>query len=265
MLDWNDLKFILALARHGSLSAAAEELHVAQSTMGGRLASLEASLGVRLLTRTPDGYVPTLAGISVREHEERLEAEALCLERCIGGRDTRMAGLVRVSRGFVYQAAVMDWFSRRVLAWRLSITLDVGFSPGRGGSGWTSTETSGQDGCGIAAVGEQQQPGVDLTYATLIVHVDAEEDDTSSEQDEAKGAVGDVADYLSRHGVAAAGETRLLREGSIPAELLLAAEQRGAELVVAGGYAHSRFQEWVFGGLPRALLGHFPKCCLLSH
>jgi len=49
------------------------------------------------------------------------------------------------------------------------------------------------------------------------------------------------------------------------AELLLAAEQRGAELVVAGGYAHSRFQEWVFGSLTRALLGHFPKCCLLSH
>ena len=89
--------------------------------------------------------------------------------------------------------------------------------------------------------------------------------DTASDQDDAKGAVGDVVDYLSRHGVAAAGETRLLREGSVSAELLLAAEQRGAELVVAGGYAHSRFQEWVFGGLTKALLGHFPKCCLLSH
>ena len=97
MLDWDDLRFFLALARHGSFSAAAKELHVAQSTMGRRLASLEASLGVRLLSRTPDGYVPTLAGIGVREHAERLEAEALCLERSVGGRDTRMAGLVRVT------------------------------------------------------------------------------------------------------------------------------------------------------------------------
>lgn len=97
MLDWDDLRFFLALKRHGSLSAAAKHLHVAQSTVGRRLASLEASLGVRLLNRTPDGYVPTLAGQGVRAHAERLEAEALALEHSVGGRDTRMAGLVRVT------------------------------------------------------------------------------------------------------------------------------------------------------------------------
>lgn len=97
MLDWDDLRFFLALARHGSLSAAAKDLHVAQSTVGRRLASLEASLGVRLLNRTPEGYVPTQAGDGVRTHAERLEAEALSLERDVGGRDVRMAGLVRVT------------------------------------------------------------------------------------------------------------------------------------------------------------------------
>jgi putative transposase len=34
---------------------------------------------------------------------------------------------IPMARGFVYLAAVVDWFSRRVLAWRLSITLEVGF------------------------------------------------------------------------------------------------------------------------------------------
>ena len=97
MLDWDDLRFFLALARHGSLSAAAKELHVAQSTVGRRLASLEAGLGARLLNRTPDGYVPTLAGQEVRDHAERLEAEALSLERTVGGRDTRLSGLVRIT------------------------------------------------------------------------------------------------------------------------------------------------------------------------
>ena len=96
-MDWDDLRFFLALARHGSLSAAARDLHVAQSTMGRRLASLEASLGVRLLNRTPDGYVPTQAGEGVRVRAERLEFEAMALERDVGGRDTRMAGLVRVT------------------------------------------------------------------------------------------------------------------------------------------------------------------------
>ncbi|EWY37152.1 hypothetical protein N825_21430 [Skermanella stibiiresistens SB22] len=97
MLDWDDLRFFLALARNGSLSAAAKDLRVAQSTVGRRLASLEASLGVRLLNRTPDGYVPTDAGREVHEQAERLEAEALALERTVAGRDTRLAGLVRVS------------------------------------------------------------------------------------------------------------------------------------------------------------------------
>jgi transposase InsO family protein len=34
---------------------------------------------------------------------------------------------VRMARGFIYLTAVMDWFTRRVLAWRLSITLGVEF------------------------------------------------------------------------------------------------------------------------------------------
>jgi putative transposase len=34
---------------------------------------------------------------------------------------------IPMARGFVYLTAVVDWFSRRVLAWRLSITMEVGF------------------------------------------------------------------------------------------------------------------------------------------
>src|ERR1700712_212446 len=97
MLDWDDLRFFLAVARHSSLSAAAKALHVAQSTVGRRLASREAGLGVRLLNRTPEGYVPTLAGEQVLKQAERVEAEALGLERQVGGRDMRLAGLVRVT------------------------------------------------------------------------------------------------------------------------------------------------------------------------
>lgn len=97
MLDWDDLRFFLALSRHGSLSAAAKVLHVSQSTVGRRLATLEATLAVRLLNRTPEGYVPTLAGEEVRKKAERLEAEALALERDVTGRDTRLRGLVRVT------------------------------------------------------------------------------------------------------------------------------------------------------------------------
>ncbi|WP_232628020.1 LysR family transcriptional regulator [Methylobacterium sp. Leaf118] len=97
MLDWDDLRFFLALARHGTLSSAAKVLHVSQSTVGRRLNSLEATLAVRLLNRTPEGYVPTLAGKEVRRKAESLEAEAIALERDVTGRDTRLRGLVRVT------------------------------------------------------------------------------------------------------------------------------------------------------------------------
>ena len=97
MLDWDDVRFFLAIARCGSLSAAARDLRVAQSTVGRRLSSLEGSLAVRLLNRTPNGYVATLAGQSFLEQAERMEAEALRLERTVSGRDKRLAGLVRVT------------------------------------------------------------------------------------------------------------------------------------------------------------------------
>lgn len=96
-MDWDDLRFFLAIARHGSLTAAAKDLCVAQSTVGRRLASLEANLSVRLLHRTPEGYRLTLAGESVRGQAERVEAEALAVERNVGGHDAKLRGIVRVS------------------------------------------------------------------------------------------------------------------------------------------------------------------------
>ncbi len=97
MLDWDDLRFFLAIARHGSLTAAAKDLRVAQSTVGRRLASLESNLSVRLLHRTPEGYRLTLAGESVRAQAERVEAEALTVERTVGGQDDKLKGVVRIT------------------------------------------------------------------------------------------------------------------------------------------------------------------------
>ncbi len=97
MLDWDDLRFFLAVARHASLSVAAEGLKVAPSTVSRRLAALEADLGVRLLNRTPEGYVLTLAGEEVREKAELIESETACLRRSVGNRDAQLCGSVRIT------------------------------------------------------------------------------------------------------------------------------------------------------------------------
>jgi DNA-binding transcriptional LysR family regulator len=97
MLDWDDLRFFLAVARHKTLAAAAKHLHVTQSTVSRRLVALQEGMGVRLLVRTGDGYVPTLAGESIRAHVERVEAETFAVERAVAGHDVRLEGLVRVA------------------------------------------------------------------------------------------------------------------------------------------------------------------------
>ena len=97
MLDWDDLQTFLALARHGSLSAAARAMGVQQTTMGRRLAGMEARTGAKLLQRTASGLVPTPVGEAILGNAERIEAEALAAERIITGRDVRLEGTVRIT------------------------------------------------------------------------------------------------------------------------------------------------------------------------
>jgi DNA-binding transcriptional LysR family regulator len=86
-VDWDDLRIFLALARHRTLAAAARNLHVAESTVSRRLASLQSGIGARLLQRTADGYTLTLAGKAVLEHAESAERGAISAQRVVGGHD----------------------------------------------------------------------------------------------------------------------------------------------------------------------------------
>ena len=52
-MDWSDLTFFLALARSGSLSAAAKRMGTDHSTVARRIESLEHDLGIRLVDRLP--------------------------------------------------------------------------------------------------------------------------------------------------------------------------------------------------------------------
>jgi DNA-binding transcriptional LysR family regulator len=79
-MDWDALRVVLAIARHGTLSRAAEELDAAHTTVGRRLRALEDSLGARLFDATPDGFVLTTAGQEVLEVATRTEEELLALE-----------------------------------------------------------------------------------------------------------------------------------------------------------------------------------------
>lgn len=105
---WDDLRVFLAIARAGTLSAAARSLGQSQPTMGRRLQALESALGQTLFQRTSDGFVLTDEGSAVLAHAERMEADALALSRQLQGAHAQIEGMLRVSTS--------DWFGLQVMA-----------------------------------------------------------------------------------------------------------------------------------------------------
>jgi DNA-binding transcriptional LysR family regulator len=96
-LDWDDLRFFLAVAARGSISGAAQELRTSHSTVLRRLASLEKKLGARLFKRLPGGYVITSAGERLHERLAGVAEQIAGAQRQLTGLDTRPSGVVRVT------------------------------------------------------------------------------------------------------------------------------------------------------------------------
>ncbi len=76
--DWDDLRIFLAVARAESLSGAGRALRLDPATVGRRVARLEAALGHRLFTKSPQGYAATAEG-------QRLFEECLRAEEAVAG------------------------------------------------------------------------------------------------------------------------------------------------------------------------------------
>jgi DNA-binding transcriptional LysR family regulator len=83
MFDWNDLKYLLAVARAGSTLAAAKSLRVNQSTVHRRLQELEKRLGCELVKRYPTGYRLTELGEHVHAYATRVEEAVANFERSV--------------------------------------------------------------------------------------------------------------------------------------------------------------------------------------
>jgi DNA-binding transcriptional LysR family regulator len=96
-LRWDDVRVFLAIRRQKTMAGAARELAIDQTTVGRRLASLEASLDARLFDRTPDGLALTPAGEAVVDTALHIEEGMLALERQALGQDRRSDGVVRVA------------------------------------------------------------------------------------------------------------------------------------------------------------------------
>lgn len=96
-MDWNDFRLILAISRDGSLKGAAKTLGYDHSTIFRWLNALEAKFQVQLFERDAGAYRATDAGERMLLAAERMEEEALALDRDITGRDARLSGNLKIT------------------------------------------------------------------------------------------------------------------------------------------------------------------------
>ncbi len=76
----------------------------------------------------------------------------------------------------------------------------------------------------------------------------------------------DIAEHLSRHDLNVSAARTVVSDGLSPADALLDyASDISADLLVVGGYGHSRTREMIMGGVTRDLLRHMTLPVLMSH
>jgi DNA-binding transcriptional LysR family regulator len=97
MTDWTLLRSFLAVAETGSLSAAAERLHLTQPTVGRHIRALEEEIGRPLFRRLPRGLEPTEGALPLVEEARRMAEAADAFARKAAGGDGGLSGTVRLT------------------------------------------------------------------------------------------------------------------------------------------------------------------------
>jgi nucleotide-binding universal stress UspA family protein len=103
-----------------------------------------------------------------------------------------------------------------------------------------------------------------LPLLKKAVHVTVVEIAAKEDLDGARARLEDVIGWLKRHGVVAEPST-WWSSGDDATQLNAIAEQRSADVIVAGPYGHSRLREWALGGVTRELLLRAERCMFVSH
>jgi nucleotide-binding universal stress UspA family protein len=101
-----------------------------------------------------------------------------------------------------------------------------------------------------------------LQKAETVVIVEFSE---PGEESSAQRRLDDVTQFLLRHDVRTTYERVRPIDVTVTNALFRLVQDEAIDLVVAGGYGHTRLGEWIFGGVTHDLVTNGPVCCLLSH
>jgi len=128
MFDWNDLRYFLAVAKHGSTLAAGRALKLSQSTVQRRLTALERKIGRKLVRRHPTGYRLTEFGEEMLPYVERVAQAVLAVEQRLDEAKRDAVGVIRLTcpEPLVYritQSALLDRFHARYPGLRIEFVM----------------------------------------------------------------------------------------------------------------------------------------------
>jgi DNA-binding transcriptional LysR family regulator len=125
MLDWNDLRYFLAVAREGSTLAAGRALRVSQTTVARRVAALEQALGFPLFERRQAGYVLTPAGEELVERAQQVEGSANGFTEAAAAHARDISGTVRITSEDIYGTGVLSPLLRDLHELHPKIMIDL--------------------------------------------------------------------------------------------------------------------------------------------
>lgn len=107
MLDWNDLKYFLAVARDGSTLAAARSLRTSQTTVARRIAAMERALGIHLFEKRQAGYALTPEGQNLLGRAEQVEAALRGFSDAASAHSRSVSGTVKITTEEIYATTIL--------------------------------------------------------------------------------------------------------------------------------------------------------------
>ena len=107
MLDVSDLHLVESICQTGSITQAADSLHISQPTLSKRLARLEQQLGASLFHRSARGLTPTPIANYLIEQSAAIKARVSSVERQVRRLVDRDAGELRIGVGPIIEQVLI--------------------------------------------------------------------------------------------------------------------------------------------------------------
>ena len=114
MLDWNDLRYFLAVADQGSTLAAGRALRISQTTVARRIAALEQSVGFPLFDRRQAGYALTPAGTALLQRARAVETAATGFGEAAAAQVRDLGGSVRLTTEEIFANTLLGPWLREL-------------------------------------------------------------------------------------------------------------------------------------------------------